>query len=113
MSEQLLDGHYIHSAIYQPGSERMPQLMPRNALNAGFPACERETLVEINERFPGFVVVENELVLSSQSPSFQNSSRFRIDRNRSGLVSLVRKDRKKAVFEIHVLPAKRKNFTDT
>ena len=41
MSEQLLDCHYIHAAIHQPGSKRVPKLVPRNAFEPSFSACER------------------------------------------------------------------------
>jgi hypothetical protein len=52
MSEQLLDCHYIHSAIHQPGSERMPQLVPRHASIPAFRHARGKTRVEINKGFP-------------------------------------------------------------
>jgi hypothetical protein len=39
-SEQLLDGHYIHSAIHQTGSERIPQLVPRYTFDSSLSARE-------------------------------------------------------------------------
>jgi hypothetical protein len=45
MSEQLLDCHYIHSAIHQPGSERVPQLVPRYTFDSGLSACKSKTRI--------------------------------------------------------------------
>jgi hypothetical protein len=64
----------------------MPQLVPRNTFDPDLSACESQTRIKINERLSSFVVVENEFVLSSHSPSFQKAPGFRIDRNRPGLV---------------------------
>jgi hypothetical protein len=81
MSEQLLDCHYIPSAIHQPGSERMPQLVPRHALDSGLSARESKTRVEINKGFSGFMVIENELVLSPHRPNFQDWTGVRVHRD--------------------------------
>jgi hypothetical protein len=71
MSEQLLDCDYIHSAIHEARSERMTQLVPRNAFDSGLSPCESRTRIEINKRFSGFKVIENEFVLSAKSPKLQ------------------------------------------
>src|SRR5580700_10537560 len=94
MSEQLLDCHYIHSAIHQTGSERMPQLVPRNTFDPSFPACQSKTRIEINEWFSGFEVIENEFVLSAESPKVQYPTRLRVYRNWSNFVRFLRKHRK-------------------
>jgi hypothetical protein len=48
MPEQLLDCHYVHASIHKTGSKRVPQRMPRHALDSCFLACQSETRVEIN-----------------------------------------------------------------
>ena len=68
--EQLLDCHYVHSPIHQTGSKSVPQRMPRHAFDPRLLARESEARLEINERFAGFWIVENELVLPSRA---QNS----------------------------------------
>jgi hypothetical protein len=65
MPKQLLHCHYIHSSIQQPRRERVMERMPRNILNLSLSTSQSEGRLEINERFSGLVVVENELVLSA------------------------------------------------
>ena len=89
MSEQLLDCHYIHAAIHQPGSERVTQRVPRHTLDSRLSACQSETRVEIDKRFSGFKVVENEFVLSAERPKLQNPARFRVYRNRPNFVRFI------------------------
>jgi len=60
--------------------------------------------LEINERFPGFVIVENELILSAHSPRIQNPTRLRVQRNVPDLVSFMGEDIEKVFFQFHLLP---------
>jgi hypothetical protein len=59
MSEQLLDCHYIHSSIQQPGSERMPQLVARHTLDSGLSARETSRGRRVGEKSPFLVVAES------------------------------------------------------
>ena len=63
MSEQLLDCHYIHASIQEPGRESVAQRMPRDTLDSGLSARQSKTRLEINKRLSGLVVIENELTL--------------------------------------------------
>ncbi len=71
MSEQLLDCHYIHSSIHQPGSKGVPKRVPSDTFDPGLAACQSKTRIQINKRFSGFQVIENEFVLSAKSPKLQ------------------------------------------
>ena len=57
--------HYIHASIQQAGRERVTQRVPRDAFDPCLLASESETRTEINKRFPGLVVIENEFILSA------------------------------------------------
>ena len=59
MPEQLLDCHYIHSSFQEPGCKRVSRRMPRHAFDSGLSARQSKTRLQINEWFPGFVVIEN------------------------------------------------------
>jgi hypothetical protein len=76
MPQQLLDCHYIHSSIEQPGGERVTQRMPRNTLNPGLSARQGKARLQIHERFPSFQVVENELVFPPECPELQDPPCF-------------------------------------
>ena len=113
MSEQLLDCHYIHASIHEPGSERMPQRMPRHTLDSGLSARQSKTRLQIDKWISGFVVIENEFVLPSQRPIFQYPPCFRLIGTGRILWVLWAKTVKKIVFQIHSFPGQRKNFPDT
>jgi hypothetical protein len=60
--EQLLDCHYIHASIHEPGRESVPQRVPRNTLDPRLSTRQTEARFEINKRGPGFGVVENKFI---------------------------------------------------
>jgi hypothetical protein len=59
VSQELLHGYEVHAPIQEPGCEGMT----KHSAYSRFLACQSQTRTQINKRFPGRVVVENELVL--------------------------------------------------
>src|SRR5260221_2455624 len=86
--------------------------MPRHSFDLRLLASVFEPGVEIDERFSCFLVVENELVLPSQSPEIQNPAHFRVDRNNAGLLGLRREHVNQTSVQVHVLPADGDNLPD-
>src|SRR5258708_39087457 len=68
--------------------------------------------VEIDERFSCFLVVEDELVLPSQSPEIQNPAHFRVDRNNAGLLGLRRGYVNQTSVQVNVPPAEGEKLPD-
>jgi hypothetical protein len=88
MPEQLLDCHYIRPPFQESGCKRVS---PRHAFDSGLAARQSETRLQVDKRFPGFVVIEDEPISFSESPKFQDSARFLVDRNRTDLVRFMGK----------------------
>jgi tetratricopeptide (TPR) repeat protein len=61
---------------------------------------------------PVFLVVEDELVLLSQSPEIQNPAHFRVDRNDAGLLGFHREHVNQTSVQVYVLPAEGENLPD-
>ena len=84
--------------------------MPRHAGNSRLLARPSETRLEINKRFAGLEIVENEFILSAQRPSLQDSSSIRVNRNDPRLLRLRRENIQNVLFEVHVGPTKDENL---
>src|SRR5260221_12057821 len=86
--------------------------MPRHSFDLRALASVFEPGVEIDELFSWFLVVEDELVLPSQSPEIHNPWHFRVDRNNAGLLGLRREYVNQSSVQVHVLPAEEENLPD-
>src|SRR5258707_12841073 len=86
--------------------------MARSSFGRRAPASVFEPGVEIDERFSCFLVVEDELLLPSQSPEIQNPAPFRVDRNNAGLLGLRRQYVNQTSVQVHVPPAEGENLPD-
>ena len=111
MSEQLLHCHYVHASIHQARSECVPQRMPRHAVDSRLSTCPSKARLQIDKRFSGLEIVENEFALPAERPSFKNLASLRVDRNGPGLLRLGCKDIQNALFEIHMGPAQGEDFS--
>src|SRR5690348_6392188 len=81
MSEQLLHRNDIDSAVHEAGSERVTERVPRHAGNPRLAASECEASLQINKRFAGLGIVENNFILFAEPPSLKNFASFGVDRN--------------------------------
>jgi hypothetical protein len=70
MPEQLLNCHDVHASIHETRRKSVAQRVPRHTRNAGLPARESESSLEINKQSAGIVVVKHEVILSAERPSF-------------------------------------------
>ncbi len=86
--------------------------MPRHSFDLRLRASVLEAGIEIDERFSCFLVVEDKLVLPSQSPEIQNPAHFRVDRNDAGLLGFRREHVNQTSLHVHVLPAEGENLSD-
>jgi hypothetical protein len=111
MSEQLLHCHYVHPSIHQARSERVTQRMSRHAVDSRLSTCPSKARLQIDKRFSGLEIVENEFALPAERPSLKDLASLRVDRNSPGLLRLGCKDIQNALFEIHVGPAEGKNLS--
>src|SRR5258707_12123614 len=85
--------------------------MPRHAVDSCPSTCPAEAHLQINKRFSGLEIVENEFALPAERPSLKDLASLRVDRNGPGLLRLGCKDIQNALFEIHVGPAEGKNLS--
>src|SRR5215469_6379033 len=113
MSQQLFHCDNIYSTIYQPGSKRVTQSVPRHAYDSRFLAREFESCFQINKRLAGFGIVENKFIPFAERPILQNLSRIRVDRNSAKLLRFGCKNIQSVFLQVHVLPAKRKDFSNS
>src|SRR5260370_34618796 len=86
--------------------------MPRHTRDLRLFAGELQTRIEINEWFPGFLVVEDKLVLPSQSPKLQNPAHVPVDGDDTDLLGLWREHVDQAFVQVHMLPAEGENLSD-
>src|SRR6266852_3671591 len=91
----------------------MAKRVPRHPRNTRLLASQSETRTQIDKRFPGLVIVENELALFAQRPSFEHLSSVPIHRHNPNLACLWRKDIQNALLPIYVGPTKDKNLPNS
>ena len=87
-------------------------VLPRHIRDSRLFTSERESSFQIDKRFAGLGIVEDEFVLLAQVPGLKNLAGFGVNRNLADSLGLGRKDTENSFVQIHVRPAQRENLSD-